>query len=333
MTTPRRRTGSHGRGPWRRRIAVGVLAAIVVLVSSGAPARADEFRDTKPQLIIDTDFGQWFDDIAALAAAHTAADRGHARLLGVIADVTNPHIADAIDAVNTAYGRPDLPVGVPATAMAVPDGYSRTLAACFAHRGRPTEALALYRRLLTDAPDRSVTIVAIGALTNLAELQRTDRQLIARKVTQTVIMGGQYPHADAPEWNFGLDPHATAQVVNGWPTPMVYAGYEVGARVFAGNQVCATHPAGSPVRAVFDQLYGCGTSQHDGSWDPTALLYALHGTRSGLQLTGSGGHNTINADGSNRWQPGERHQRYLTLADPAQATRQIDALLNRPPHR
>ncbi|MEV0568512.1 hypothetical protein [Dactylosporangium sp. NPDC050588] len=51
----------------------------------------------------------------------------------------------------------------------------------------------------------------------------------------------------APEWNFGLDLQATRAVVAGWPGPVVYDGFEVGGRVLVGNQVCATHPAGSPV--------------------------------------------------------------------------------------
>jgi pyrimidine-specific ribonucleoside hydrolase len=328
-------TSQHAHPERRQRArALAIVAAFITLVASvaarPAPARAEH---ATPRIIIDTDFGQWWDDVAALATAHAAADAGRVRLLGVMADVDNRWNAAAIDALNTWYGRPDLPVGVPAGAPEVPEGYSRLLAQQWPHAGRPVDAVALYRRLLTAQPDHSVTIVAIGALTNLAELLRTDRELVARKVARTVVMGGEYPRASAPEWNFGLDLDATRQVVGGWPGPVVYDGFEVGARIFVGNGVCAAHAPGSPVRAVFDQLYGCGTAQQDGTWDPTAVHYAIYGTAGALRHAGAGGHNTVTADGINRWQPGGHRQRYLVLTDPAKLSGQIDALLNRRPRR
>jgi hypothetical protein len=146
-------------------------------------------------------------------------------------------------------------------------------------------------------------------------------------------MGGEYPQASTPEWNFGLDLDATRRVVAGWPGPVVYDGFEVGARVFVGNGVCAAHTSGSPIRAVFDLLYGCGTTQQDGTWDPTAVHYAIYGAAGALQHAGAGGHNTVTADGINRWQPGGHRQRYLVLTDPVKLSSQIDSLINRRPLR
>lgn len=326
---------SHESRPNRQpRFRALAAASVLITLAAGlvawpTPAQAEH---STPRIIIDTDFGQWWDDVAALATAHAAADAGQVRLLGVLTDVGNEWNAPAIDALNTWYGRPDLPVGVPTGAPQVSEAYSRLLAEQWPHAGRSEDALTLYRRLLAAQPDHSVTIVAIGALTNLSQLMRTDRDLVARKVARTVIMGGEYPRAAAPEWNFGLDLDATRQVVDGWPGPVVYDGYEVGARVFVGNGVCASHPSGSPVRAVFDLLYSCGTAQQDGTWDPTAVHYAIHGTAGALRHAGAGGHNTVTADGLNRWQRGGHRQRYLVLTDPARLSSQIDALLNRRPH-
>jgi inosine-uridine nucleoside N-ribohydrolase len=314
---------------WRVRAlaAVSAFVTLAATVAAGpAPAHADH---STPRLIIDTDFGQWWDDVAALATAHAAADARRVHLLGVVSDVGNRWNAAAIDALNTWYGRPDLPVGVPVEAPPAPEAYSRLLAQHWPHTGRPVDAITLYRRLLTAQPDHSVTIVAVGALTNLSQLMRTDRDLVARKVARTVIMGGEYPRATAPEWNFGLDLDATRQVVADWPGPVVYDGFEVGAQIFVGNGVCAAHAPDSPVRAVFDLLYGCGTAQQDGTWDPTAVHYAVYGTARALRHAGAGGHNTVAANGINSWQPGGHHQRYLVLTDPSKLRRQIDALINR----
>src|SRR5689334_3221125 len=295
-----------------RRVLLAVVIALTGVFAYPAPAQA---HAAPVRLIIDTDFGQWWDDVAALAAVHAAADRGQVRILGVMSDVDNRWNAPALDALDTWYGRPGIPIGVPSGAPVVEQNYSQLLATRYPHAGRPVDAVALYRRLLRAQPDHSVTVLSIGALTNLAQLLRTDRALVRRKIARTVIMGGEYPAASAPEWNFGLDLAATRQVVDGWPTPVVYDGFEVGGRVFVGNHVCATHPAGSPVRAVFDVLYGCGHDQTDGTWDPTALYFAVFGADHVYRLAGAGGHNTVSADGRNVWVAGGHDERYLVLTD------------------
>ncbi len=304
------------------------VAIIVALAGVLVPASAAEAHPAPVRLIIDTDFGQWWDDVAALAAVHAAADRGQVRILGVMSDVDNPANAPALDALNTWYGRPDIPIGTPSGAPVVEQNYSQLLATRYPHAGRPVDAVALYRRLLRAQPDHSVTVLSIGALTNLAQLLRTNRALVQRKVARAVIMGGEYPTASAPEWNFGLDLAATRQVVDGWPTPVVYDGFEIGGRIFVGNHVCATHPSSSPVRAAFDVLYGCGNDQTDGTWDPTALYFAVFGTDQVYRLAGAGGHNTVSADGLNAWVAGGHDERYLVLTDANRLTRRLDALID-----
>jgi hypothetical protein len=248
-----------------------------------------------------------------------------------MSDVDNPWNAPALDALNTWYGRPDIPIGIPAGAAPVEQNYARFIAENHPHSGRAEPAVSLYRRLLRAQPDHSVTIVSIGALTNLAQLLETDRALVKRKVAATVIMGGEYPSASAPEWNFGLDLPATREVVANWPTPVVYDGFEIGAQVFVGNQVCAAHPADSPVRAAFDILYGCGNPQRDGTWDPTALYHAIYGKAGVFRLAGDGGHNVVTPDGLNTWTPGGRNQRYLLLTNATRLTNALDQLINSHP--
>jgi inosine-uridine nucleoside N-ribohydrolase len=308
-----------------------VLAVLAVLISAagGLQAAAPAAAGTGPtRLIIDTDFGQWWDDVAALAAVHAAADQGRVRILGIVSDVANEWNAPAIDALDTWYGRPDIPIGITPAAVPVEQNYSRLLAQNYPHAGSGQDAITLYRRLLRAQPDHSVTVLSIGALTTLGRLSRTDRDLVARKVARTVVMGGQYPQALAPEWNFGLDLDATRAVVTDWPAPIVFDGFEIGSRIFVGNHVCAAHPAGSPVRAVFDLLYGCGHEQTDGTWDPTAVYAAVFGTDGVFRLAGRGGHVVVTADGLNRWAPGGHRQQYLVLTDPARLTHRLDALID-----
>ena len=93
-----------------------------------------------------------------------------------MSDVTNPVAVAAIDAVDTAYGHADLPVGDVAGSDAgtFDHGYTDVLApqapALDRRQRRHPDAVALYRRLLRRAPDHSVTIVSLGGYTNLAGL-------------------------------------------------------------------------------------------------------------------------------------------------------------------
>jgi inosine-uridine nucleoside N-ribohydrolase len=287
---------------------------------------------TPPQtrLIIDTDFGLWWDDVAAFAAAHAAADQGRARILGVVSNTQNEWNAPALDALNTWYGRPDIPIGITAGAPPLGQNYAQTIAEGYPHSGDTEDAVSLYRRLLRAQPDHSVTILSVGSLTAVAQLLRTDPALVARKVAQTVIMGGEYPTSTSPEWNFNLDLPATHRVVAGWPGPIVYDGFETGLQVLVGNNVCESHPADSPVRVAFDLLYTCDNNQTEGTWDPTALYYAIYGTDQVYRLAGNGGHNVVTPDGFNHWARGGHHQQYLVLTDPAGLTRKLDALIDSP---
>jgi hypothetical protein len=73
---------------------------------------------------------------------------------------------------------------------------------------------------------------------------------------------------------------------------------------------------------------GCGNDQTDGTWDPTALYYAIYGTDGVYRLAGQGGHNVVTPDGLNAWVRGGGEDRYLQLTDAARLTRALDALIN-----
>lgn len=63
------------------------------------------------RVILDTDLGIDVDDAGALAVLHALADKGEAKILATVANVNDPHAPGALDAINTYYGRPNIPVG------------------------------------------------------------------------------------------------------------------------------------------------------------------------------------------------------------------------------
>ena len=63
-------------------------------------------------LIFDTDICGDCDDVLALGMIHALQSRGFCRLLAVTISVDHELAAPFVDAVNTFYGRGDIPIGV-----------------------------------------------------------------------------------------------------------------------------------------------------------------------------------------------------------------------------
>ena len=76
-----------------------------------APALLAE-GPSRVRIIFDTDMAGDVDDVGALAMIHVLADREEIDLLACVVSSNNRHSAPCLDALNTWYGRPDLPIGV-----------------------------------------------------------------------------------------------------------------------------------------------------------------------------------------------------------------------------
>ena len=89
-------------------VAVAALSSAIIL--GATPSWA---ADGEPvPLIFDTDICGDCDDVLALGMIHALQSRGHCRLLAVTISVNNEQAAPFVDAVNTFYGRGDIPIGV-----------------------------------------------------------------------------------------------------------------------------------------------------------------------------------------------------------------------------
>jgi hypothetical protein len=193
----------------------------------------------------------------------------------------------------------------------------------------------LYRTILSSAEDESIHIISIGGLANLADLLKSEAdhishlsgsQLISVKVSELVVMGGQYP--SGWEYNFGgIDPKSAADVVNNWPknVKITYSGYELGSNVFSGQNFAQRLSPDSPVLSAYQWYVGRGSTTHR-SWDPITTLYGILGlewaSKLGIQpmlaFANEFGYNSINtANGSNAWvnDTGVTNQHWLRLAE------------------
>ena len=295
-------------------------------------------------VIFDTDLGPDSDDAGALAMLHTLETEGEAVLLGVVCSTKSPWCAPAADVINTYFGRPDVPIGTlkgpgPAGTSAEWFGgsFNGYLAGRFEndlqHGEYAADAVRLYRALLSEAEDASVAVVVVGGLTNLRDLLRSPADsiseldgetLVRLKVRELTVMGGRYPSGS--ESNFNVDPEATRAVVNEWPTPTMFSGYELGDDVLSGPALWETRDE-NPVRQAyhlwdlhFARRFTPEFDPQAGIWphssfDQTAVLYAVRGLRPYWDAR-TDGRNIVHADGSNSWQdsPDMEHSYLLEKA-------------------
>jgi inosine-uridine nucleoside N-ribohydrolase len=290
-------------------------------------------------LIFDTDMGNDVDDALALAMIHSLESRGEAKLLAVTLTKDNRHAAPYIDLVNVFYRRPAVPVGMvrkgktPEDAAMIrvpverknPDGsfvYPRRLADSAA----APDALDVLRKALNAAADNSVVIAQVGFSTNLARLLASDAALIRRKVRLLSVMFGHFP-VGRPEYNVKTDIPAAQKLVDEWPTPIVFSGFEIGeALLFPATSVerefawAPDHPVVDAYRAYQKMPYNRPT------WDLTSVLYAVRPESKYFNLSAPG-KVTVDEKGQTRFAEASagRH-RYLIL-DPAQKARTLEALI------
>jgi inosine-uridine nucleoside N-ribohydrolase len=259
------------------------------------PERNRPFR-----IIVDTDLRSDVDDAGALALVNALADNGECQLIGVIASQTGPSIVGAVNAINTWYGRQDVPVGLsPVDDLRFDDHYAPVIGnpenfpSGQGNKSAP-ESTALYRRLLKESPDKSVKIVVIGGQTPLRLLLESEAdhegdgsinkpgwELIKAKVKGLYLMAGNFENPDQAEHNIMLDKEASQFVAAHWPTPLVYSGFEIGRKVITGRAM--TNPEENPVARAY-QLFptgGVGNIAGSSSYDQTILYYAVRGATAG----------------------------------------------------
>jgi inosine-uridine nucleoside N-ribohydrolase len=281
------------------------------------------------KVILDTDFGNDCDDTAALAILHQMCYNGEAEILGVVYPMNDEWGAAAIDVVNTYYGKPNIPVGTYKGNYVYKgkhnDFYNSRLANEFPNdlksgKNAP-DAVMLYRKILAAQPDNSVTIVVVGPQRLIADLLQSPpdstsnldgKRLIKKKVVQLVTMGAAYPSGH--EWNIKICPEAAKLVAEQWPTRIVYSGLEIGLPIKTGERLITSTPATNPVRVAYETNPQVDEKKNRHSWDQTAVLYGVRGTKNYWTL--GRGTNIITADGKNTWTAKRKNHFYLITKTP-----------------
>ena len=252
--------------------------------------------EKKPFIIFDTDMDTDCDDAGALAILYEYVKRGKAELLGIIADSVSPYAAACCEALGKFYGV-ERPVGAVSSSeylessrlaryrkhserIEKSNGYNRIIAESIGKRdGDYPSAASVYRRLLANAPDGSVTVVCVGLLTALAQLLQSEgdeisplcgRELMRRKVEKVVSMGE--PYAKNINFNWDMDGEGAKVFLTDCPVPVFVSSY--GAEIVTGASLSCRLADNHLLRRIYE-IYLQGEGKGRASWDLLAVLYAL----------------------------------------------------------
>lgn len=332
-----------------------------LLMFSGTAIHAQEARQPV-QLIFDTDIGNDCDDVLALGMIHSLQSRGECKLLAVTITKDHELAAPFTDAINTFYGRGEIPIGVCRSNVTSEKGKFNILATQmdngklrYPHDLKSgTDAPAavdVLRKTLAAADDGSVVIAQVGFSTNLANLLASKpddhsplggKELVQKKVRLLSIMAGAFRRIvgdtghlyDHKEYNVHKDLASAKKLVAGWPTPTVWSGFEIGKNLTYPHQSILRdyrYVEHHPLPEAYT-LYN--PPPHDRpTWDLTSVLYAVRPDAGYFDLSPTGtvtvADNALTTFAAKK----DGRDRYLILRDEQKprATEALMLLSSQPP--
>ncbi|MCM2369466.1 nucleoside hydrolase [Aporhodopirellula aestuarii] len=332
-----------------RLIAVSLALWLPVIGWADAPAK----------IVFDTDIAGDVDDALALAMLHVLADRGECSIEAVTVSKTHPQNGPMVDAINTFYGRPDLPIGVtkghyPRESKYVglvdkkDQGEFRYPHDLIKNSDAP-DAVAVLRQVLAAADPHSISIVSVGLAVNLADLLDSPADeisplagvdLVRQKVKLLSIMAGAFApvkgNAHFLEANVVNHVGSMQRFVKRWPAevPVVWSDFNIGIHARYPRRSIARDFAYTPNHIIRESYLLHSGPDHDRpTWDLTSVLYAVRPGDGYFGLSPSGSVSVAN-DGFTTFTIDEAGcHRYLKMND-LQAARVVEVqrtLVSQPP--
>ena len=262
----------------------------------------DETYKGVPRIILDTDIGSSTDDLFALEMLYRYEQEGRCQLLGVVVDRAGEDYAAVADVMNNYFNHPSLPIGLVRNGIAKPAIWidyrnlpnytdasgNRMFSRTVSDYSQVPDGYLLYRRLLAQQPDHSVSICSIGFVTSLSQLLLSDAdeysmlngvELVRQKVKCLYIMGGVFGDSEEPDFNFAQGSAFAQDFFRLWPNDidMVFSPMEVGQGIeYTPEQVISdiSWTDIHPIKQVY-MTCNCNTGQK--MWDPLAVIHAVEG--------------------------------------------------------
>ncbi|MCR4823693.1 MAG: hypothetical protein K5873_12570 [Treponema sp.] len=254
-------------------------------------------RVDKDLLIIDTDIGNSTDDLFALDMAYAYMDEGKADLKGVVVSREGDGFYALADIVNTHYRHPEVPVAVERNGIknsTIHIDY-RMLDDLNIFTRTDTDfsdnldGYKFYRKVLSESPDKSVKIVAIGFISCLLDLLESSGdeysplsgiELVSKKVEGLYFMATKLGSNDDPGYNLRYDIPKGKKFFELWPKDiMIYLSPSpVGGSIeYKSSEILAdSKNEKHPIYQTYKNK-NCETGQK--LWDALAVINAVEPER------------------------------------------------------
>jgi inosine-uridine nucleoside N-ribohydrolase len=284
-------------------IAIGIAScSSTKQVVNNAPNVPKAQKAEPINLILDADFGSSTDDLFALMMINHFMDEGRVDLKGIIVDREGAKNAGVVDIFNTYYGHPNVPVGLERNGVKNPRCFIPYNGICDLKdvHGNPMfkrsfdenkcmEGYKLYRKLLSEAKDKSITVVAIGFMTTIAQLFESGADeyskekgvdLFGKKVKAVYIQSGRFEAGDSLSgYNMRAASKQAAVFYNNLPkdVDIIMSPSNIGDLMdYSPKDVLAdlSTTERNPIKAVYTH-YTCDTGQR--MWDTNCLVNAVDG--------------------------------------------------------
>lgn len=315
--------------------------------SSPANAPAREI----PQIILDSDIGGDGDDIGDVVLLHKLADMGLCNIVGMTFSVDIPYGAPALQAFNTYYGRPEIPVASTRNKWVwAYDCFDQFLVERFPntmrHATNAQDSVRYYREVLAKAAPRSLIIFEASVIMSLYDLMLsgpddisplTGEELLNQKVKVMAVAAGDYP--SGTEFYFKHMPVSSTYLVNRLKCPILFTGDSFGFYIRTGHltQLQQLIPTDSIMRAAFEEYYRPTGARFREAWSQMLLWHLVVGqgpTGQKLFDVERGGYNFVDATGGNGWRSDKARssQGYLVpVARESDIVATLTALMYLPP--
>lgn len=282
------------------------LLGLVLLVLSSFTTKKQQTKkgtSTTGKIILETDMGNDVDDALALDMIYKYMDTKQIDLLGIMTNKVSKYSAEYLDIMNTWYGYPQIPIGIIRNgADCETDAVNYAQSVCRLQKenrevtfkrslkdyGQLPDAHLLYRKLLAQQPDKSVTVISVGFSTNLARLldtpaddisPLTGKELVAKKVKLLCTMAGCFNNPNFYEYNVVKDIPAAQKVFAEWPTTLVTSPFEVGIAIKYPGSSIENDFQWAPMHPMIEAYKSYQKMPYDRpTWDLTSVLYSVEGS-------------------------------------------------------
>lgn len=270
---------------------------------------ADSQNNSKAPMsvILDTDLGSSTDDVVTLACLYNLMDQADSsmdaiELKAIMVNREGAANAKLADLMNTYYKHTEVPIGlvqhgkkdprvfIDYWKVAEPDTYADEprLARTLSDNdiAQLPDAYKLYRKILAEAGDSSVTILSIGFASNLAHLlesgadefsQLNGTDLVRQKVAGIYLQAGHFGDAMEPDYNFTQDAEHAKVFMKLCQAPMFFSPQEAGDMFdYAIADVLSDlEQAGDTLSPLYHcyKHHNCDTGQR--MWDVITLIQWL----------------------------------------------------------